>query len=64
MIPLHCGVSVKTGYFSVKYGTAADTNQYYLWSKKRVKLFQDSKRKQQKLDETFSPLKVYMCGTG
>ncbi|WNV80947.1 hypothetical protein RUL31_06615 [Bacillus atrophaeus] len=55
---------MKTGYFSVKYGTAADTNQCYLWSKKRVKLFQDSKRKKLKLDETSSPWKVYMCGTG
>ncbi|MCY7766642.1 hypothetical protein [Bacillus inaquosorum] len=55
---------MQTGYFNVKAATALDTNQCYLWSKKRVQLYKDSKRKNKKFDKTSDPYKVYMCGTG
>ncbi|MDG3074748.1 hypothetical protein [Bacillus halotolerans] len=56
--------NMNTGYFSVKHATSLDNDQCYLWTKKRVKLFKDSKRKNLKFDKTSDPYRVYMCGTG
>ncbi|MEH7733698.1 hypothetical protein [Bacillus pumilus] len=57
-------LKMKTGYFSARWGTRADTDICYLWRKRHLKMFSDSKRKNKKLDEVGSAGKVYMCGTG